>query len=77
MRTVRPPLLTSSNLLVASGLLVGLPPGAALAYLLVTILLPVVLIVFACRGATPAQRGALVRAYLGASSLGRGRGECP
>ena len=47
-----------------AGVLSGLPPEIALGYLVVRVLLPAALIVFATRGATPAQRIGLVREYL-------------
>jgi hypothetical protein len=45
-------------------LLSGLPPAVAGTYLLLRLLIPVLLIVLAGRGATPAQRIGLVRDYL-------------
>jgi len=46
------------------GLLAGLPPTLTAAYLLLRLLVPVLLIVVASRGATPVQRIGLVRDYL-------------
>lgn len=47
-----------------AGLLAGLPPTAVGAYLAARLLIPVLLIVYATRGATATQRVALVRDYL-------------
>ena len=47
-----------------SGLLAGLPPWAIYLYLLLRVIIPIFLIVVATRGATPAQKIGLVRAYL-------------
>jgi hypothetical protein len=47
-----------------AGVFVGLPPAAVYGYLLVRLLIPVLLIVHATHGATPAQRIGLVRDYL-------------
>lgn len=58
------------------GLLAGLPPVAAYSYLLTRLLIPVVLVVMAGRGATPSQKIGLVRDYLAGESTGevvRGR----
>lgn len=44
--------------------LAGLPPALVCGYLAARVLIPVLLIVLASCGATPAQRIALVRAYL-------------
>jgi hypothetical protein len=46
------------------GLLAGLPPELAAVYLLLRLLIPVLLVVLAGRGATPTQRIGLVRDYL-------------
>jgi hypothetical protein len=51
-----------------AGVVAGLPPGTVAAYLAARLLLPVVLIGFASRGATPAQRIALVRDHLALGS---------
>jgi hypothetical protein len=51
-----------------AGMLAQLPPEALYGYILARILIPVLLIVYATRGATPAQRIALVTAYLTGSS---------
>jgi hypothetical protein len=61
-----------------AGLLTGLPPLVIAGYLLVRLLIPVLLIVYATRAATPAQRITLVRTYLtghepASSRLGRRR----
>ncbi|MDQ2788288.1 MAG: hypothetical protein M3Y73_00730 [Actinomycetota bacterium] len=46
------------------GLLAGLPPAAVYGYLLLRLLIPVLLIILASRGATPGQKIGLVRDYL-------------
>lgn len=56
--------------------LAGLPPAAVYGYLLARILIPVLLIVLAARGATPTERIGLVRDYLlGAPVDRRGPGD--
>jgi hypothetical protein len=52
----------------AAGLLAGLPPAAVYGYLLARLFIPVVLIIHASRGATPAERIGLVRHYLSGHS---------
>jgi hypothetical protein len=47
-----------------ASVLSGLPPAVMFSCLLARVLIPVLLIVFAGRGATPAQRIGLVRDYL-------------
>jgi hypothetical protein len=47
-----------------AGLLAGLPPAAVYAYLLTRMMVPIILIVHATRGATPTQRISLIGAYL-------------
>ena len=47
-----------------AGLLTQLPPAVIFGYLLVRIVIPVLLILHASRGATPAQRIALTTTYL-------------
>jgi hypothetical protein len=61
-----PVLLTDRTALLGTtaAVLAGLDPLIITSYLGVRLLLPVLLIVYAAHGATPAQRIALVRAYL-------------
>lgn len=59
-------LLSDRTGLVGAGgvLLMGLPPAAVFGYLMARLLVPVLLIVLAARGASSAQKIALVRAYI-------------
>lgn len=54
----------------AGGLLAGLPPSAVYGYLLTRLLIPVLLIVLAARGASPTQKIGLVRDYLTGANSG-------
>ena len=56
---------------IGAGLLAGLPPAVVSAYLIARLLIPVLLVVLAARGATPTQRIGLVLAYLGGATPAR------
>jgi hypothetical protein len=65
MPRIHPWITDSVNLVsAATDLLAALPPAAIYGYLLVRLLIPVILIRLAIRGATPPQKIALVQSYL-------------
>jgi hypothetical protein len=59
------------------GLFAGLPSAAVYGYLLIRLLIPVLLVVLAARGATPTQKIGLMRDYLIGTNPGpRSSGNC-